>query len=671
MATQLTSRPEQVPARVLTSLPRRAVPAAVVAGLLALVGGMLLTGAAAPLVLGDPGRLVRWGLPVSRAVQDAAGALTLGGLLLAGTALPAASAAFRRSVAIASAAATLWTLAGAGTVLLTYADIAGRPVTEPSFGSELATFVLQIELTRYLLIGVLIAALVSALAFVVRTPLGAGVVALLAAAAWFPVALTGHAAGASNHELAVSGWWLHALGVGVWFGGLAVLVLLRPRLGAELPDVADRFSTLAGYGFALVVVSGVANAWLRLEEPSDLLHGYGLLVLGKIVATLLLGAAGWTHRRTTLAGLRSQPARQGFWRLVAGELVVFGLTLGLAVALSRSRPPVPVDVVPPDRTPAQILTGELLPPPLTVDSWFTEWRPDLLWLVIAVAAAATYVAGIRTLWRRGDRWPLWRAALWLLGCALLVFLTSGGPAEYGRVLFSAHMLQHMLLSMAVPSLLVFGAPVTLALRALPRRRDGSKGPREWLLTVIGSPYVQFFSHPVVAAVVFAGSLMAFYWSELFPLALSTHLGHELMMVHFLLAGYLFVQAVVGVDPGPKRPGHLPRLVLLLATMVFHGFFGVAIMSSDTLLAATWFSSLGWGIDALADQQNGGGIAWGVGEFPTLILAMVVAVQWARSDDREARRQDRAADRNHDADLVAYNDILARMAAADRRARARD
>jgi cytochrome c oxidase assembly factor CtaG len=678
VATQVTSaarrRPVPSPSGVPPGRRARAVlAAAAAAAVVGLVAGLLLTDAAAPLFLADPGAFVRWGLPVTRGVHDLAGALALGALVLAATSLPARSAAFQRAVTIGGTASVVWTLAAVATVVLTYADISGRPVTDPQFGTEITAFLFQLELTRYLAIAAGMSAAVAALAFGVRTPLGAGLVALLAVAAWFPVALTGHAAGASNHETAVSGWWLHVLGVGVWLGGLTTVVLLRGRLSEDrdrdrgrgrLADVANRYSTLAGWGFAIVVVSGVAGAWIRLERPSDVLHGYGLLVLAKSVATLALGAAGWQHRRSTLAALRTAAGNRPFWRLVGGEVVLFGLTAGLAVALSRSSPPVPDDVVPVQRTPAELLTGEPLPPPLTVARWFTEWRPDLLWLVIAVAALVVYLNGVRKLHRRGDRWPVHRIILWVLGCLMLVFVTSGGPAEYGRVLFSAHMVQHMMLSMAVPPLLVFGAPVTLAMRALSKRTDGSRGPREWLLATIESPYARFFSHPVVAGVVFAGSLMVFYWSALFPLALRTHLGHELMMVHFLLAGYLFVQGVAGVDPGPTRPAYPLRLVLLLATMAFHAFFGVALMGGDSLLAATWFSSLGWGIDALADQQDGGGIAWGIGEFPTIVLAMVVAFQWSRSDEREARRGDRAADRDADAELVAYNAMLHDLAERD-------
>jgi putative copper resistance protein D len=231
--------------------------------------------------------------------------------------------------------------------------------------------------------------------------------------------------------------------------------------------------------------------------------------------------------------------------------------------------------------------------------------------------------------------------------------------------FSLHMLGHMALSMVVPPLLVFGAPVTLLLRALPVRRDGSRGPREWLLAVMESRYVKVITHPVFAGVMFTGSLVAFYYSSLFGLALRTHAGHELMMVHFLLAGYLFTFAVIGVDPAPVRLGYAFRLLLLFITMAFHAFFAVGLMSQETLLQGSYFSSLGWGIDALADQKNGGAIAWGVGDGPTLLLAVVLALQWARSDERLARRRDRAADRDGDAELRKYNEMLAELARRDR------
>jgi cytochrome c oxidase assembly factor CtaG len=241
------------------------------------------------------------------------------------------------------------------------------------------------------------------------------------------------------------------------------------------------------------------------------------------------------------------------------------------------------------------------------------------------------------------------------------------------VLFSVHMVQHMVLAMVAPIFLALAAPVTLALRALPVRRDDSRGPREWVLTLVNSHVAQFLSHPLVAAANFAGSMVVFYYTGLFELSLRHYLGHLGMVVHFTVAGYLFVNALVGVDPAPHRPAYPQRLLLLLATMAFHAFFGVTLMSGEVLLVPDWFGVLGrdWGPSALADQQRGGAIAWGIGEVPTIALAIVVALSWSRDDERVARRRDRTVDREGDLEMDEYNAMLARLAQDDPAPRPRD
>ena len=86
------------------------------------------------------------------------------------------------------------------------------------------------------------------------------------------------------------------------------------------------------------------------------------------------------------------------------------------------------------------------------------------------------------------------------------------------------------------------------------------------------------------------------------------------------------------------------------------------------MAPDFFGRLGlpWMTDPLADQHTAGAIAWGIGEAPTLVLALMVALQWLRQDRRETERTDRQADRDHDADLTAYNAYLSGIAAQDRR-----
>ncbi|NKX51631.1 cytochrome c oxidase assembly protein, partial [Arthrobacter deserti] len=176
---------------------------------------------------------------------------------------------------------------------------------------------------------------------------------------------------------------------------------------------------------------------------------------------------------------------------------------------------------------------------LTGSRWVTEWRWDWLWVAFVLTAGALYLTGAVRLHRRGDSWPLLRVHSWLAGLAALTYVPSGAPAVYGMVLFSAHMVDHMALTMVVPLFLVLGAPVTLALKALAPRRDGSRGPRGWILWAVHSKFSAFVTHPLVAAANFAGSIIIFYYSPLFGFALREHVGHELMIVHFLITGYLF------------------------------------------------------------------------------------------------------------------------------------
>src|SRR5690606_28688273 len=142
-------------------------------------------------------------------------------------------------------------------------------------------------------------------------------------------------------------------------------------------------------------------------------------------------------------------------------------------------PPIPPE--PPARpTSAQIVMGHLLPPEPTPLMWLTQWRLDVLLAGGCAAAIVVYVRWVLRLRRRGARWSAGRTAVWVVSLLLMTWITSGGPAMYGHILFSAHMVEHMLLATVVPIGLVLGAPLTLALRALPTRTDGSRGPREWL-----------------------------------------------------------------------------------------------------------------------------------------------------------------------------------------------
>ncbi len=652
---------------LLPPRPRRTL----LAGLVVLVtvgtavGLLGLTGALTPGVAGfDAGAGVRWGLPAVRAVHDLAAALTIGLLVTAaffiapgpGTRPDRLSGPRRATAKAAVGVALVWLVTAVLLLVLTAADVAGLPLGSPGSGAVVLSFVSQVDLGRSLLATVLVvAALLALVTFAtgVATVVWAAALSLLAL---LPLALAGHSAGSADHMNSVDSLALHLLGVCLWVGGLAALVLTGRRLGSQLPAVAARYSTLALWCFVVVALSGLANALLRLGSLDQLGTPYGLLVVGKAVGLVLLGSAGWWHRTRVLRGLRTDG--RGFARLAAGELGVMGATMGLAVALSRSAPPVP-EV---GTDPVAALLGYPMPPPVTVARYLTAFHPETLWLAVAALMLGLYAAGVVQMVRRGDRWPVLRTVAWVAGCLLLVFVTSGGPGVYSRVHFSTHMIQHMTLMVPVPLLLVLGAPITLAMRTLRARRDGSFGPRELLLRLVHARVLGVLGQPLVAAALFTGSLVVFYYSGLFPLAMATHTGHVLMTAHFLLSGYLFVWSLVGIDPGPKRPPYPFRLVLLLVTLGFHAFFGISLMSSGTLLAPQWWHALGYTDDAalLADQQTGGGIAWGLGDIPSLLLGLALVVGWVRSDAQETKRLDRQADRDDDAELRAYNERLSAL-----------
>ncbi len=237
---------------------------------------------------------------------------------------------------------------------------------------------------------------------------------------------------------------------------------------------------------------------------------------------------------------------------------------------------------------------------------------------------------------------------------------------YSMTLFSVHMAQHMVLSMISPLLLLMGSPVTMALRALPRGKGTAGVPRALLLEVLHSRLARFLAHPGFTIPLFVASLYGVYFTPLFDDLMADPLGHQFMLAHFTVTGLLFFGPVLGQDPWPRTTGHGGRMIELLLPMPFHAFFGVAIMMADSLLVQTFANPpAGWGVDALADQDTAGAIAWSFGELPTVLVLAVVFFQWAGSEARRNRTRDRTVDRVGDAELDAYNARLRAMAAAER------
>ncbi|MCU1405267.1 MAG: copper transporter [Glaciihabitans sp.] len=655
---------------MVNRLARIAGPALLlVVSFVALLAALAYGGGADAPIITDPGAVVRYGLPIAKLVVNIGAAGTIGALVLAVFALAADKPEYGRALDVAAGASALWTVASAATGFLIFLSIYNQPVSfDDRFGDLLSSFMTTTELGQAWLATTLIAAALTVLCFAVRHQTAIIFVTILAIAGMIPMSLQGHAGDQASHESAITAVYLHIVFAAIWLGGLLTIILLRPALeGRRLLPVLQRYSTLALISFIVVAASGYVSAEIRLATIPNLLTPYGILVLVKVFALGALGLFGIFQRRFLIGRMASSETggRGAFWWLITAEIAFMGLASGVAAALARTVTP-QVEVAIGDITnpsAAELLTNRALPPAPTFENFFTQWNFDLLWILLCAFAIFFYIAGVVRLHRRGDRWPLHRTILWVAGIVTLFYITNGGINLYEKYLFSAHMLGHMVLGMMVPVLLVPGAPITLALRAIKKRSDGSRGPREWIMLLVHSRYFAVLANPIVAAIIFAGSLWVFYYTPLFSWATTDHIGHIWMIVHFVGAGYLFVQSLIGIDPSPYRAPYPMRLLVLLGTMAFHAFFGLTLMSGSGLLLADWYGAMGWdiGISAIEDQQRGGGIAWGVGELPTIALAIAVAFMWARSDGRESKRYDRKADRDGDAELEEYNAMLAKRA----------
>lgn len=281
---------------------------------------------------------------------------------------------------------------------------------------------------------------------------------------------------------------------------------------------------------------------------------------------------------------------------------------------------------------------------------------------LALLALAAYLLGVRSLGRRGIRWPRHRTVTFTMGIVTVLLVTATQVMGYAMTLFSIHMLQKMVLAVLSSMLIMLGAPLSLAIRALPHR--GPTAPlRPLLLLVMRSRTAGVVTHPVVSTTLFVGSLYGLYFTPAFDFLMGHWVGSLLMLAFFLFTGLLAFGGAFGLDPWPHRVSAPMRLLELVIPGPLHAFFAVAVMMASTpLVKAFDHAPASWGVDLMTDQLAAGNIVWGFGELPTIIAVTIVFWQWVRSEERHAHVVDGRAE----SDLAAYNAELARLAAGQPR-----
>jgi putative copper resistance protein D len=287
--------------------------------------------------------------------------------------------------------------------------------------------------------------------------------------------------------------------------------------------------------------------------------------------------------------------------------------------------------------------GEDALPRFTLGAVFTQWEL-VSWATLAILlTAAVYLWGVWRMHRRGDRWPLGRTASFLAGMVAALMATASGFGVYDDTLLSVHMGQHMILAMLVPLAMALGAPITLALRTLPRT------PRRWLLVALHSRVAKVLSFPPLTFGLFVVTPWALYFSGWYAATLHHDYLHEMSHLHLVLVGCLFFWPLMGIDPLPGRITYPARMLLVVMTLPFHAFLGITIMTQKRLLGGSWYSALhdgpmgAWLPNAHTDQKLAGGILWSSGDAIGRVFFAVLFVQWVRSSMREAVREDRRLD----------------------------
>ena len=523
-----------------------------------------------------------------------------------------------------------WLLSSIFFLLSEVAFVLNISIAEGLNGNILRSFITQTTLGK--LFGIqIVAALVCAFAAVRAKKTGGAV--FLISIAWIgglAPYLESHGSSSGNHMLAIGLVIVHVAAISLWFGGVIALFLM-PKSDREI--ARKRFTPLALWCVFAIALTGVVNAFIRIESFANIRSDYGLLVILKTLILIFV--------LTLVAQGRKKLGEQNFTKQLIQELILLTTVLVLGVFLGQGEPP--------EHSSADVVEaiGIKMPESPTLSRLLFEYEPDGLFLALLILAVALYVKGVIILSKRGDKWPIGRTVAFALGITAIDYAVNGGLGVYAQVAFSFHMISHMVLATLAPIGIVLGAPITLALRTLPiGRTQDERGVRGYAIAILHSRYSSIITHPVSALIIFEASLFALYFTNLFNWLMSYHFGHFFMGLHFLLSGILLFFVIIGVDPTPQKSPFIFRIVILFVAISIHAFFSVALMSSSQLVDGGYFAEIArpWWPDFLADQKMGASIGWAMGEIPILLALIATFLQWIRADERDAKRIERNSNR---------------------------
>jgi cytochrome c oxidase assembly factor CtaG len=265
-------------------------------------------------------------------------------------------------------------------------------------------------------------------------------------------------------------------------------------------------------------------------------------------------------------------------------------------------------------------------PPVSVLELIGRWQFAPVVTAFVALAAGLYIWGVLRVRRRHPArpWPLYRTALFLAGLAVIVIATQSGVGSYDDVLFWDHMVQHLLLLMVAPPLLVVGQPVTLLLHA-------SRNPvHTWTKNLLRSRVVTWITWPPVGVALYVAVIVGTHLTGFMNLVLSSDTVHEAEHVLYLVAGYLYFLPLIGREPIRWRVSYPSRIFLLFIAMPVDAFTGLALSSeSGNPFPNLAVGRPGWAPSPLSDVHIGGAVMWVGGAGLMFVLMMTVFFAWSR------------------------------------------
>ena len=267
---------------------------------------------------------------------------------------------------------------------------------------------------------------------------------------------------------------------------------------------------------------------------------------------------------------------------------------------------------------------------------WTAWNPNPLPTLLLFVAAYLYLTGLGRWERPSHPVNIWQRVSFLAGL-LTIFLALQSPIDaLSQHMLSFHQVQHFLLRMVGPLLVLLGAPLTPMLRGLP----------PWALLgvvkpVVRNPFARWayyqITNPVLTTFLFLSIL--YLWQVPGPhnLALRNTLLHEFMHVTMLGSGLLFYWLVIDPKPHRSRLHYGLRVLYLGLIIIPNTFLGAAItFANDVIYSGYAQVEQPFNISLITDQQLGGLLLWVPGDMMSILAAGVVMVMWYEREEGEGR-----------------------------------